>query len=172
MEHAYSTAVGSIMLRPLVRAELESLRQLRNKNRHMFVYSGYITPEDQQAWFENYLKTPGDYLFSVYYENDWVGSVSLYNVSDGYAEFGRLLIDKAKTKRGGLGVDATRAACDIATRLLGVRKLCLDVYCDNPKAQITYLKAGFQPTSIFTEKDNRKMLHMEYFAATKVGQCL
>lgn len=160
MKHSYCAASGAVELRPLVEAETENLRQLRNRSRHMFIFSGEITPEGQQAWYVQYLGAPGDYMFSVYYQNRWIGAVSIYEVKDGCAEFGRLLIDRDAAGRGGLGVDATRAACKIAFEQLGVERIALEVYCDNPAAQITYLKAGFRPISIFSNNGKRPMIHM------------
>lgn len=88
------------------------------------------------------------------------GAVSIYEIKDGCAEFGRLLIDRDAAGRGGLGVDATRAACKLAFEQLGVEQIALEVYCDNPAAQITYLKAGFWPSSVFSDDGQQPMVQM------------
>ena len=160
MMHTLVGSCGAVELRPIQQAELERMRQLRNKNRHMFVSTGEITSEEQLAWYAQYLQAPGDYMFSVYYENRWIGAVAVYEVKDGCAEFGRLLIDRAAAGRGGLGVETTKVACQIAFEQLSVERITLAVYCDNPAAQITYLKAGFRPVSISQENNQKPMVHM------------
>ena len=160
MKHELTGSCGVVEIRPLMGGDIEPMRRLRNKNRHMFVLSSKITLEEQQVWYARYLHAPGDYMFSVYFENHWIGAVAVYEVKDNCAEFGRLLIDRAAAGRGGLGVDATKAACQIAFEQLGVERITLTVYCDNPAAQITYLKAGFCPVSISQENNQKPMVHM------------
>ena len=160
MRHALTGFCGAVEIRPILKEDIEPMRRLRNKNRYMFISSSEITSEDQQAWYAQYLQVPGDYMFSVYYENRWIGAVAVYEVKDGCAEFGRLLIDRAAAGRGGLGVATTKAACQIAFEQLDVERITLAVYCDNPAAQITYLKAGFRPVSISQENNQKPMVHM------------
>lgn len=161
MRHTLTGGFGAVRLGPLLESELEHVRLLRNQNRERFVFSGEITPEGQRAWYDRYLEAPGDYMFSVYYENRWIGAVSIYEVTDDCAEFGRLLIDRDAAGRSGLGVDATKAACEIAFERLGMERIALEVYCDNPAAQITYLKAGFRPISVFPDDGQRPMVQMQ-----------
>jgi len=160
MKHNFSAAMDHMELRPLGLADIEQLRLLRNQNRRYFIYSGEISEGEQQVWYEKYLAAPGDYVFSVLYQNQWIGAVSIYHVNGKEAEFGRLLIDKQRAGRGGLGVLATRLACRIAFEQLGITELWLEAYCDNAAAQITYLKAGFLPVGIFADGKERSIMRM------------
>lgn len=160
MNHDLTAQNGELSLRPLCEADVEKLRVLRNRNRESFVNSAEVTPEGQTQWYRRYLEKDGDYVFSVFFRERWIGSVSLYDVCGETAEFGRLLIDRQAAGRGGLGVEATTAACDAGFRELGLKTIRLEVYTDNVPAQITYLKAGFQVTGMTDDPSGRPMLRM------------
>lgn len=162
MKHSYHISSGRVQLFPLAIEDIEKMRRLRNQNRHCFVFSGEITSDAQTRWYESYLSKENDYMFSVLYNGRWIGVVSIYDVDrvNAVAEFGRLLIDRNIAGIGGLGVDTTRAACEIAFSQLGINKIILEVYADNVAAQITYLKAGFVSTDMFEDDSGRKMLRM------------
>ena len=164
MRHSLGIKQERVRLSPLQVDDIEKMRILRNKHRTCFVFSGEISRESQEQWYKNYLVQPTDYMFSVFYQNHWVGAVAIYNVDEKkqQAEYGRLLIDHEATDVRGLGVDATRAACSIAMSKLGLQSVVLEVYADNAAAQITYLKAGFQPESVFYDTGGRKMLRMRF----------
>lgn len=163
MIHSFCKKGEKISLSPLKAEELEEMRNLRNRCRHSFVTSKEITEEGQRQWYESYLSRENDYLFSVYYQGKWVGAVSVYDVdpAQGRAEFGRLMIDREVTGTGGLGVEATKVACQIAFQQLGIKTIELEVYADNIPAQITYLKSGFIPEELFFDKEGRRMMRMK-----------
>lgn len=163
MKHEYVLAYGRVILRPLEMEDAEKMRILRNKNRRFFVCSEEITEEQQQQWYKTYLNRKNDYLFSVFYQEKWVGTVSLYDVDteQSCAEFGRLMIDRDAAGIGGLGLDATQAACRIAFEDLGIHTVKLEVYEDNEAAKATYLKAGFAPVETFCDNSGQKMIRME-----------
>jgi len=160
MDHSYSICDNELRLSPLSKDELEKLRLLRNENRRFFFDAGEISRTEQETWYKSYLQTPQDYMFSAFYEDQWIGTVSIYHVNGEKAEFGRLLIDKRRAGRGGLGVSATRLACRIAFEQLGISELFLEVYCDNAAAQVTYLEAGFLPVEIFANEKKRTIMRM------------
>lgn len=156
MKHTYSAHLGELHLNPIEEVNLEQMRLLRNSNRQWFVFSDEISSEEQECWYREYLQKEGDYMFSIYFRNMWVGTVAIYDICGSRAEFGRLMIDRKSAGRGGLGVDAVRGACQIAFEQLRLTQLYLKVYLDNIPAQITYLKAGFRPVRIKND-----MLQME-----------
>jgi len=161
MKHTYSVRLGELQLRPLEEADLENVRLLRNRNRQWFVYSGEITQERQKTWYQQYLLQDGDYMFSAFYRNIWIGAAALYDTADGQTEFGRLLVDRVAAGRGGLGTEITKAICQIGFEQLSIKTICLEVYTDNIPAQVTYLKAGFRPTDMIRDPNGRKMLCMD-----------
>lgn len=160
MKHAYFTRCRDLVLRPMEEPDIENIRLLRNRNRNWFVYSEEITPEVQKAWYQRYLEQEGDYQFSAFYREVWVGAAALYDVADGQAEFGRLLVDRAAADRGGLGTEITSALCRLGFEQLMLKAIRLEVYTDNVPAQITYLKAGFRPTGLLQDYSGREMLCM------------
>jgi len=163
MLHNLSNKYGRVMLGPLKYCHIESLRNLRNRERKWFIYSDEIDCKTQRLWFEKYLKTENDYFFSVSEikrPDFFIGAVALYNfINDGKAcEFGRIVIDRDATTEKGLGFDTTVCACRIGFEQLGVQKIMLEVFSDNISAMKTYLRAGF----IVNEKEyGNKLLKME-----------
>lgn len=159
----FSFTSGRIVLKSMAEEDIEKMRLLRNKNRLYFIHSEEITEEAQKQWYEAYLLRDDDYLFSVFYQEKWVGAVSIYHVDQKQdkAEFGRLMIDRTAASVGGLGVDATQAACQIALEQLGIHTVVLEVYEDNEAAKITYQKAGFVSTGTICDKAGQKVIQME-----------
>ena len=82
------------------------------------------------------------------------------NIKEKTAAFGRLIIDHKAAGEGGMGFDATVAACKIGFEQLGLRELHLEVLTDNGKAIRTYQKAGFllaeQCANLTTMKLNKE----------------
>lgn len=152
MKHNYHTEYGGLSISPLQHEEIELLRQLRNKHRECFFYSGEISAPEQEKWYSSYLEKKNDYVFSVYSRGKWIGSASLYNFSqDGTeAEFGRIVIEGAK----GEGSTAVSAVCSIGFEQLGLSVISLEVFSDNIRAVRAYQKAGFIITD---ERESNKI---------------
>lgn len=164
MKHEWSGAYGSVDLCPMTAEDAERQRILRNQNRQWFCFSGEITPEEQGQWFSDYLKRENDYMFSVWIkpENHWIGTVSLYDIDPvgGFAEFGRLLIDRVTAGRSGLGLEATLCACHIGWEQLGLSEIRLEVYEDNVPARRIYERAGFLEYGRCTDTVGRTLIQM------------
>lgn len=166
MRHEFHQSYGRITLAPLAADDVEKMRVLRNNNTKNFFDSASITARAQQSWYQKYLRTPDDYMFSVYLNTtqQWVGAVGIYAVDQDArrGEFGRLLIDKDNTQEHGLGVDVTLAACRFAVDILRLHTIVLEVYSDNLPAVKTYLKAGFSEYSRIYDNENREIICMSY----------
>lgn len=160
MKHDYSGTFKRVSLLPLTEEYIENLRLLRNRHRECFVFSGEISRDAQVSWYINYLEKENDYVFSVFAENIWVGSVSIYNISNGIGEFGRLIIDKTLLKEKGIGLDTTICACDLAFNHMGITELTLQVYESNIPAHKTYLKAGFTETGRECDSNGKTLINM------------
>ena len=165
MKHEYISSYGRVQIKPLTWEEAEQMRLLRNRNNSNFFDAKEITIEMQKKWYENYLTTEGDFMFSVFLKDtdQWVGAVSIYHVDlqSMTGEFGRLLIDKEKTEQRGLGVDTTYAACKFAFEKLGLKMVHLEVYADNLAALKTYEKSGFKLCKKRNEEEKTSILYME-----------
>lgn len=162
MKHNYSDYTDEIELRPMVFSDIEAMRQLRNQNRKYFLCSDKITSTDQQRWYNRYLETPDDYMFSIFQQKRWIGAVALYNIKyeERIAEFGRLMIVKSTVVRKGLGTVATICACKIGFEQLGLSKIYLEVYEDNLPAIKTYERAGFFRCGERVDSTGRTILNM------------
>ena len=165
MHNEYCMQLGSIKLVPLSEEDSEKMRVLRNENRNCFVYSGEISKQAQAAWYQNYLERLNDYMFSVIYvpAEVWIGAVGLYDIADGEAEFGRLLVDGTTVGKHGLGVPVTTAACRIGFELMGLHRIRLEVYADNVAAIKTYERAVFSYSGKCKDNTGCDMLCMEIF---------
>ena len=176
LKHEYTGNWGRVVLKPLEEPHIEAIRILRNQHRKSFVYSGEISAEEQKVWYGNYLKTPNDYMFSVYRADTgaWVGSNGIYKVDpmQQTAEFGRLLIERQADGVRGLGADTTICSCMIACSCLRVERVTLEVYENNLPAIKTYLRAGFHPIGEFMASAGGKMTRMEYKSKDGEKLCL
>jgi len=76
-----------------------------------------------------------------------VGGVSLYDIADGKAEYGRCMIGDESVRRRGIMVLASRLLFEIAQNQLGVTELFLDVFNSNLRAIHGYEKMGFTKVS-------------------------
>lgn len=160
MQHQFSYSLGHLQLRPMLMEHIEDMRILRNKFRYCFVNSNEISAEEQKNWYTIYLHTENDYMFSIFFQEKWIGAVSLYHVTPQSAEFGRLVLDSVKAGQHGLGVTAVCAACKIGFSQLSLSEIYLDVYEDNLTAVKTYEKAGFTFVNYTFDMQGKRMLHM------------
>lgn len=159
MEHRFEIYKEGIILKPLGYKDIELLRVLRNKNenRNCFLYSDIISKEQQEAWYQNYLKKTGDYMFSIFKENkldEFLGAVAIYNFDeeDNSAEFGRIILDKSKINEKGIGSIVTKIFCDFVFKNFSLEEIKLEVFKDNIAALKTYEKVGFEKKHEFKEK--------------------
>lgn len=167
MKHSFAEANEYIELRPFSSNDSELYRQLRNQehNRRCFLSSGVITETAQQQWYEAYLKKANDYMFSIYTKKGlFLGGAALYDVHGQSAEFGRILIDKSVSPKGGVGYQVLLLLCKIAHEQLHLQSLHLEVFEDNLPAVKTYEKAGFQKKKWYSSSDgSRTIIYMERF---------
>ena len=161
MKHNYTNTCNDLKLVPLAEEHIEDMRILRNENRFCFIYSNIISADEQKNWFNSYLNKENDYVFSVFVSDVWVGVSSIYNVANGSAEFGRLMIDKSKVKKDRLGLATTLCTCDLAFKQLNLKKITLQVYKENIPAYKTYLNAGFITTATEKDSNGQELVTME-----------
>lgn len=151
MKHNYKIEISDIILRQLEQGDIEHLRQWRNddKNNKYLRKIGYITPEQQNKWYNSYLENDNEIAFAIVENknlNRIVGSCSLYNFIDNQVEFGKILIGDIEAHGRGIGLIVTKAVVDFAFNKLNINKVVLECYEHNIPAQKIYTKAGFNPT--------------------------
>lgn len=138
---------NDIYLEPIKEKDIENIRKWRNNeiSNKVFFNNNYITSDAQIKWYDRYKENVSDRMFIIYFENNPVGTVALYDIDykNGTAEFGRLLIGDINSRGKNIGISATKAICDYGFNRLHLNKIKLDVYKDNIKAVNLYKKVGF-----------------------------
>lgn len=169
MTHNFQNEFEDIVLKPLEEKNIEDLRNLRNKeeNRKCFIYQKEITKEEQKNWYKKYSEKEEDLMFSAFLkENEEypIGFAALYNIdkNNKKCEFGRIIVDKSKVTKKGIGYQITKCLCDIGFQDLGLDMIYLEVFSDNIPALKTYLKVGFIEKNRY-QKDNKEIIYMELY---------
>jgi acetyltransferase, GNAT family len=169
MRDNFQNKFEDIVLKSLEQKNIEDLRILRNKkeNRKCFIYQNEITREEQEKWYKNYLKKENDIMFSAFINGVLekpIGYAALYDIdkSSKKCEFGRIIVDKSRISKKGIGYQITKCLCEIGFEKLGLEMIYLEVFSDNIPAIKTYLKAGFVEKNRY-EKEGKEIIYMELY---------
>lgn len=135
---------GETTIRPLEQADLPLTLAWRNhpESRAWFHSTELIAPKQHEAWFDKYIDRLDDFAFIVEITGEPVAQVALYDIADGSAEFGRLLVDPDARGRG-ISHIATRLCLRIADEVLMLDEVHLEVKRKNARAIVAYERAGF-----------------------------
>jgi RimJ/RimL family protein N-acetyltransferase len=87
-----------MQLRLLERRDLETVRELRNRNREWFFDDREVTAERQREWFESLARKPVRF-YVIEEDGRVVGTISVTEMPEG-REIGNLLLDDAYRGRG------------------------------------------------------------------------
>ncbi|WP_346353514.1 GNAT family N-acetyltransferase [Azotosporobacter soli] len=163
MKEQYEKCVQGerIRLRPIQHRDIEKIRTWRNDERvrNCFVYSGVISKEQQENWWNEYQTRDDDRMYVIEKQDDGfaIGAVALYAVTEQSCEFGRLMIGEPSALGGGYALEAVQLLTKFAIEEIGVQRILLEVFDSNCKAISIYEKAGYMPTA-----QDGKLIHMEY----------
>ena len=151
MIHNYSARYKNIILRPLLKKDIEMLRNWRNdaEATKYLRNIGKITPEMQSRWFESYLLNSDEYSFSIVYIGDFhaiVGSVSLYNFLNTQAEVGKIQIGDVRAHGKGIGRTALVMILELGFKVFGLKKIVAGVNQCNVASHSNFMKIGFRIT--------------------------
>lgn len=167
MKHNYTISTKSIQLLPLSHENSQNFRILRNRedNRNWFKSNSIISEEAQSAWYEKYLATPNEFMFSVHDPNtmSFLGAIGLYDIDfqKKQAEMGRLLIDRKVVGGRGLGTEAVKAISKLAFTQLTLNRIYSEIYSNNLASIRALEKAHFQIRSNTTDSDGTPMVITE-----------
>jgi RimJ/RimL family protein N-acetyltransferase len=136
---------ADVSLRMLESTDLPATLAWRNHadSRAWFHSTDPITETQHRDWFARYLERDDDYVFVLDAGGVPVAQVSLYDIADGSAEFGRLLVDPAARGRG-LSHRAIALCLRVADEVLLLERVHLEVKRDNVRAIRGYEVAGFR----------------------------
>lgn len=135
-----------VALRPLTEADLPMTLAWRNRDdvRIWFVHSDPITRQQHADWFAAYLERANDVVWIVEANGEPCGQVSLYDITQSQAEFGRMMIGVERWRGNGVG----RLACALVTEYglckLGLERVFLRVLTRNIRAICLYEDCGFK----------------------------
>lgn len=154
-------STATVALRPVTAADAPDLFRWREDPRSARYFRTALgSYEDHLAFVERHLASKGrDEWFIVQDGHESVGTIALYDFSeDGRsAEFGRLLIDPAKRRRG-YAQSALRLIVEHA-RSLRLHELTCEVLADNHRALAIYHSSGFIERGS-TMDDGRRYLQL------------
>ncbi len=149
MVHNYSARYKDILLRPLLKKDIEVLRRWRNNTEAVKYLRniGEITPEMQEKWFKSYLLNNDEYSFSIIDIGDLhtiVGSVSLYNFKNTQAEVGKIQIGDVRAHGKGIGRTALVMITELGFKSFGLKKIVAGVNQCNIASHSNFMKVGFK----------------------------
>ena len=160
MKIPHPLAGEHITLREISKEDSEKVVRWRNAENRNGVFFSHLTltPESQHKWFNSYENNPSDYTFIIEHDGKPVGMVSLYNLEEKKAEFGRLLIGEKEFRRRGLARQATRMLLEYGFKNLDLEEVFARVFEDNKSAVNLYLSMGFGITGRETSPEGRAIL--------------
>lgn len=132
-------------LRLLEERDLPLTLSWRNHSdsRRWFHSAEIISDQQHRAWFQRYLERSDDYVFIFVNDELPVGQAAIYDIADGVATFGRVLVDPEQRRRG-ISHRLVAACLAAADTRLSIERLHLDVMLDNAAAIRVYEAAGFR----------------------------
>ena len=149
MNHKYYAKYKNILLRPLCHDDIEKLRVWRNDMQatRFLRQIGYITPEMQEKWYQSYLNNPNEITFAIVETDELnriVGSVSIYDINEKQAEFGRIQIGDKEAHGKGIGRVSIVMALTVGFDIIGLQKITGCVHQENIAAHKNDIKIGFK----------------------------
>lgn len=132
-----------VRLRFLTADDLETVRQLRNANRHSFFDDREISAEDQRRWFERLPERPVRFMV-IELDQRVIGTISVAETSVG-KEIGNLILDPQYRGRG-----IMRRAVEQLTVEPG--RYVAEIKVDNQPSQRVFAAAGFTSDVIRVSK--------------------
>lgn len=133
---------------------------------------GPMTAEDQQKWFERFLQSETDVMFTVYERETGqpIGNTGLHGIQPVHrcAEFGIGLLEKSCWDRG-YGTETARKVLEYGFRQLGLHSIHLTVFAKNERGQKAYARAGFkraglQREALFRDGEFHDVVRMDCLA--------
>lgn len=151
MNHNYTAEYDNVRIRPLNKDDIELLREWRNnKSQTTFLRNvGYITPEMQMKWFEEYLADSSQMVFAIEETvdlNRLVGSMALYDIKETQLEIGKIQIGDEDAHGRGIGRKSLVMGMKIAFDAMKIDKIVAAVHRDNTAARTNDIRIGFRIT--------------------------
>ena len=137
-------SLDNVSIKNIAYGDLEFARNNRN-DKSITKYLRplpYIKEEDQISWYKSQISSTDSYAFSTWDNNVIVGNVSIYNIKEKEAEFGRILLSPLYSGKG-YGYLSTILSLFFAFEILKKEKVVATVNINNQVAINLYKKVGF-----------------------------
>lgn len=169
---------GRVHLRPLEDLAREDWRRVQAHFRDPDIaYLNGTPPNRMPLWLlRRVLKADARRrdraTFGIYDEHDtYIGTVELYDIGGTSATLGIIIGERSHWGRG-YGPQAIHAVLGFAFRDLGLERVRLNTFEDNPRAQAAFRKAGFRELRRVPARAGRTDVQMEiwrdaWFAAVR-----
>ncbi len=138
-----------LYLRPLDADDLDRCLRWIN-DPEVLQYLGRRRPtgrEQETQWLANQYKSDDQFSLAIVLKDGdrHIGNCGFNDIEyeDRKAAFG-ILIGEKDTWSSGYGTEATRLILTYGFRTLGLHRIALEVYSNNPRAQAAYERAGFR----------------------------
>lgn len=144
---------GQLRLRPITLDDTDLIVRWRNQPevRQNFVFQAEFTRQMHETWMNQKVFTGKviQYIIEMKSSRRPIGSVYLRDIDreNRQAEFG-IWIGELEYHGLGLGTEATGMFVSFALHQLGLRRIFLRVFTENPGAIACYKKAGFSEERI------------------------
>ncbi len=145
-----------VTIRPVTEADTDKIVRWRNAPSVVehFIYRTPLTAADHLNWLHNRVQTGEVAQFIITDEEtgEDVGSVYLRDIdlTNQKCEYG-IFIGEESCRGKGIGTAAAKLALQYAFETLGMNRVFLRVFADNPRAIKSYEKAGFRCEGTFRD---------------------
>lgn len=146
-----------VSLRPIEKADIDSLNQWKNKEDvYMYLGGGFqpISKDQQVNWLESIIDLTGnDRRFMIFHDEKAVGMVGLYSIQWVHrtCEIG-IFIGEDQARGKGFAAEACRLIEHYAKNYLNLRKITLKAVEDNKKAISMWHTLGYKNAGILMEE--------------------
>jgi len=139
------------ILKSVAEEDAAIICELRNKssNNKYLSSNAPIQASQQLAWIKNYLLQP-DGVYFIITDNFFapIGTISLYNLQNGNAEFGRYICENALQ-----AIEAEYLLLKYGFEEMGLENIYCKTVCENQKVWKQHLRFGFNEVGF--ELDSR-----------------
>ena len=138
---------NEVTIRPITYDDTENIVKWRNSEyvNSRFIDRRLFTKESHEAWLKTYVEAGKVAQFIILLNGEAVGSVYLRDIDldTKEAEYG-IFIGEESARGKGVGTKSAKLILKYAFEELGLKKIFLRVFKDNPGAVRSYEKAGFK----------------------------
>ena len=138
---------NEVTIRPITYDDTEKIVKWRNSEyvNSRFIDRRLFTKESHEAWLKTYVEAGKAAQFIILLNGEAVGSVYLRDIDldTKEAEYG-IFIGEESARGKGVGTKSAKLILKYAFEELGLEKIFLRVFKDNPGAVRSYEKAGFK----------------------------